>query len=66
MRKSGHKDVRSGCFQCFGPDAHWQGSKARAIAQRHAKAKDHSTWVEVIKSVTYNPEAEFRKPVSLK
>lgn len=62
MKKAGHKDIRGGCFQCdYDSVALWFGPSAVTSARNHAKAKNHSTWVEMIKSTTYNPEAEFRK-----
>lgn len=61
MKKATDRDTTAGCYQCSEGNPLWYGKKAVSIAHRHAKEKDHSTWVEVVKSVVYNPGAEFRK-----
>ena len=50
------RDVRAGCFVCWGSDAHWLERNAQAVAARHHDATGHATWVEVHMSIYYGRE----------
>jgi len=50
------RDVRAGCFQCFGIEAHWLAPNAQAVAARHHDATGHATWVEAVLNIRYGSE----------
>lgn len=47
------REVKAGCFECHGGDAHWHGKNAQAVAARHHDSTGHKTWVEVLMNITY-------------
>jgi hypothetical protein len=51
------RDVRAGCFVCYGSDARWFGGQAQGVAARHHDATGHATWADVSMSVRYGCEA---------
>ena len=57
-RYSCSRDVRAGCFDCWGSDAHWTSNNAQAVAARHHDATGHSTWVDVGMSIRYGDRKE--------
>lgn len=54
------RDIRAGCFSCWGSDCHWTGKNAQAVAARHHDATGHETWADVYMSITYG-EREKRR-----
>jgi hypothetical protein len=51
-------DVRAGCHECHGGEAHWYDKNAQGVAARHHDAIGHRTWVEVSLAVHYgHPES---------
>lgn len=50
------RDVRAGCFVCWGSDARWFGPSAQGTAARHHDATGHETWADVSLSVRYGGE----------
>lgn len=52
------RDVRAGCFECFGDRAHWHGKNAQAVAARHHDATGHPTWCEVYMTVYYGKKGD--------
>ncbi len=64
-KTSNVRDLKAGCFDCFGSDAHWFGPNAQGVAAKHHDSTGHSTWVDVRMTVYYgNPvfdENEARK-----
>ena len=50
------RDVRGGCFTCYGSDARWWGGQAQGTAARHHDATGHPTWTDVNLSVRYGRE----------
>lgn len=49
-------DMRGGCYQCHGEQAHWYQNNAQALAARHHDATGHTTWVEVVHEIFYGPK----------
>ncbi len=47
------RDLRAGCFECYGTDAHWFGPNAQGVAARHHDKTGHETWVDVALSIRY-------------
>ena len=47
------RDVKAGCFTCFGDQAKWFGGNAQGVAARHHDATGHPTWAEVYMGVYY-------------
>lgn len=52
-RSSTLVDIRAGCLECHGQQAHWTGGNAMAVAARHAKSFGHPTWCEQTLRVTF-------------
>jgi hypothetical protein len=51
------RDVRAGCFVCYGSDARWIGGQAQGTAAQHHDATGHATWCDVYLSVRYGRDA---------
>lgn len=47
------RNVRAGCFTCYGSDARWFGGQAQGTAARHHDATKHPTWSDVVLSIQY-------------
>jgi hypothetical protein len=56
MVKRTSTSFRGGCFQCHGSDVHWTAKNTAGVVAKHAEATGHEVWLEVLISVTYNPE----------
>jgi hypothetical protein len=46
-------DVRAGCFECWGSDAHWTSKNAHGLAAQHNARTGHETWVDSAMSIRY-------------
>lgn len=55
------RDVRAGCFTCYGSMAKWFGGQAQGTAARHHDATGHPTWCDVAMSVRYGSSPDDNK-----
>ena len=60
-RYSVSRDIRAGCFTCWGSDCKWDAKNAQALAAKHHDATGHVTWVDVGMSIRYGTEEKEEK-----
>lgn len=59
------RDVRAGCFTCYGSDAKWWGAQAQGTAARHHDATGHPTWSDVVLCVRYGREERDGRQIDI-
>jgi len=55
------REVRAGCFDCFGSELKWNGKNAQGVAAKHHDATGHETWVEVFMNIRYGGSDSKKK-----
>ena len=56
-QSSTSRDIRAGCFVCYGDEARWTHAGAQGTAAQHHDATGHATWADVYQSTRYGTEA---------